>query len=565
MELSRSKVGRPALKESPALASAVVDYPGFDAPAPSSEQVRAQVIKILRNSPLSRSARTRRLLQYVIEQALAGNSKRLKQYAIATEVLGRSSDFDPDIDPVVRLEAGKLRRVLEDYYLRAGANDPVRISIPKGGYVPTFELIDRETHVAGGAEQSESARANPANLGTAPGVQRVLVMAPHFQPKTEASQALTEGLFEQLIVELARYRDISVATPINATKPGDASIDAVGAGIKNQARFVVSGSARQNGEQIRVTVRLHDVRAASITWIECFDLNASSGLNLQAEDTIARNIAGAIADYYGVIAHTLSLQSVHSVSQPWNVQDAIQRHRYLARTLTERVYRLARADLQVGILQAAYHPMIWAALAHTIFYGNVLGFDEDENWMAVVYRYAQRSFELDHKCAFGHVVMALHALYRRELDDVLETCKRIMHDNPHAPSTKLSAGFFRTLAGDWDNGAAMLNSALSVLLHPPAWAYRVTFLCDYRRRNYAEALREISKYHAAENFTPPLLRAAALAQLGRLEEAAASVAEVLRICPRFRDIAPGYFRYLTAFDDISDHIMEGLHKAGLRL
>jgi len=565
VELTRSKVGRPAVKEVPALASTVADCSALDAPAPSSEQVRTQVIKILQNSPLSRSARTRRLLQYIIEQALAGNSKRLKQYAIATEVLGRGTDFDPDTDPVVRLEAGKLRRLLEDYYLRAGSNDLVRISIPKGGYVPTFELIDRETHVAGGAAPLESAQANAGSLATAPGVQRVLVMPPHFQPKTEASQALMEGLFEQLTVELARYRDISVTTPINATKPGEASIDPVGTGIKNQARYVVSGSARQNGEQIRITVRLHDVRAGSIIWIECFDLNASSGLNLQAEDTIARNIAGAIADYYGVIAHTLSLQSVHSVARSWNAQDAIQRHRYLARTLTERIYRLARADLQVGIVQAAYHPMIWAALAHTIFYGNVLGFDEDENWMALVHRYARRSFELDHKCAFGHVVMALHALYQREIDDVLETCKRIMHDNPHAPSTKLSAGFFRALAGDWDNGAEMLNSALSVLLHPPAWAYRVTFLCDYRKKHYAEALHEISKYNAAENFTPPLLRAAALAQLGRREEAAASVVEVLRICPRFHNIAPRYFRYLTAFDDISDHIMEGLHQAGLRL
>ena len=160
--------------------------------------------------------------------------------------------------------------------------------------------------------------------------------------------------------------------------------------------------------------------------------------------------------------------------------------------------------------------------------------------------------------------MALHGLYHREFDDVLETCKRILQDNPHAPSTKLSAGFFRALAGDWDNGTEMLNSALSVLLHPPGWAYRVTFLNHYRRKNYGEALHEIGKYHAPENFTPPLLRAAALAQLGRIEESSSSVTEVLRICPRFTEIAPRYFRYLTAFDDIREHLMTGLHKAGLK-
>jgi tetratricopeptide (TPR) repeat protein len=226
---------------------------------------------------------------------------------------------------------------------------------------------------------------------------------------------------------------------------------------------------------------------------------------------------------------------------------------------------LARADLEIGIVQAPFHPVMWAALGHTIFYGNVLGFDEEEGWMTTVYRHAQRSFELDHRSALGHVVMALHGLYQGELDHVIATCNRIEQDNAHAPSTLLSAGFFRSLAGDWDHGIEMLNSALSVLLHPPGWAYRATFLNHYRKKNYIEALYEIDNYHAPENFTPSLLRAAALAQLGRSEEASLAAAEVVRICPRFTEISSRYFRYLTAFDDIADHLMSGLCKAGLRL
>jgi tetratricopeptide (TPR) repeat protein len=90
-------------------------------------------------------------------------------------------------------------------------------------------------------------------------------------------------------------------------------------------------------------------------------------------------------------------------------------------------------------------------------------------------------------------------------------------------------------------------------------------LDHYRRKSYLEALYQIDKYHAAENFTPALLRAAALAQLGRRQEAENSLAEVLRIAPRFFEIAPKYFRYLTAFDDILDHLMCGLIKAGLKV
>ena len=245
-------------------------------------------------------------------------------------------------------------------------------------------------------------------------------------------------------------------------------VDPVGAGLKSQARFVVSGGVRQNGEQSEshFACMMFEQDRSYGSNVSTSDANAAFGL--QSEEKTARYIAGAIADYYGVISHTLSLQSVYSASKLWNLQDAIQRHRYLARTLTERVYRIARADLEVGTTQAPFHPMIWAALAHTIFYGNVLGFDDDENWMPLVYRYAQRSFELDHKCAFGHVVMGLHGLYKRELQDVFETCKRIMNDNPHAPSTKLSAGFFLALAGDWANGVEMINSALSSCFIPQA-------------------------------------------------------------------------------------------------
>ena len=555
MELAKTKLRHARVEAG--LAPVMAGYAPSGAGIPTPQQILAQTEKILQAATFARSNRSRKLLQYLIDQTLAGNAKRLKQYSIATDALGRGSDFDPDTDPIVRLEASKLRRALDDYYLRSGSCDAIRISVPKGSYVPTFELIDEKAD----STAVTSAAVNPVNFTTALSVQRLLILPFQVQAKSDTIQELTEGLFEQLNVELARYSDISLVSEPQC----EAANDPVGAGNKAHARFVISGGTRQNGEQIRITVRLHDARANSIIWMDCFDFDATARLGLQAEETIARRIAGAVADYYGVISHSLSLQSVYSTAKPWNLQDTIQRHRYLARTLTERVYRVARADLEQGMTQAAFHPMIWAALAHTIFYGNVLGFDDENGWMTTVYRHAQRSFELDHRCALGHVVMALHGLYQRELDDVIETCKRIEQDNPHAPSTHLSAGFFRALAGDWDHGIATLNSALSVLLHPPGWAYRATFLNHYRRKNYTEALYEIDKYHAPENFTPSLLRAAALAQLGRIDEASNSAAEVMRICPRFAEISPRYFRYLSAFDDITDHVMQGLRKAGMKL
>lgn len=98
---------------------------------PAAEDVRAQLEILLASPDLDAPARARRFLHYVVEETLAGRAERIKAYAIGTEVFERSADFDAQSDPVVRIEAGRLRRALEHYYLSGGTLDPVVISIPK--------------------------------------------------------------------------------------------------------------------------------------------------------------------------------------------------------------------------------------------------------------------------------------------------------------------------------------------------------------------------------------------------------------------------------------------------
>src|SRR5688500_7518948 len=93
---------------------------------------------MLNSAAFEATGRQRRLLSPVGEETLAGRGDRIKAYSIAVEVFGRDMAFDPQTDPIVRIEAGHLRRGLERYYLTAGHGDPILITIPKGGYVPTF-------------------------------------------------------------------------------------------------------------------------------------------------------------------------------------------------------------------------------------------------------------------------------------------------------------------------------------------------------------------------------------------------------------------------------------------
>jgi hypothetical protein len=106
----------------------------------SPTSLHAQLERIQASEGFARSRNLSRFLQFVVEQSLAGRSEGLKEYLVGVEVFGRGDDFDPRIDPIVRVQAAKLRAKLASYYRSEGAGDPLVIELPKGGYVPVFVL-----------------------------------------------------------------------------------------------------------------------------------------------------------------------------------------------------------------------------------------------------------------------------------------------------------------------------------------------------------------------------------------------------------------------------------------
>ena len=102
--------------------------------------IRHQLDRILNSGPFHQSQRRQRFLEYLVNETLAGRSDRLKGYNIALEVFDRPETFDPIFDPVVRIEAGRLREKLREYYETDGQSDPIRIDLPKGTYTPQIEF-----------------------------------------------------------------------------------------------------------------------------------------------------------------------------------------------------------------------------------------------------------------------------------------------------------------------------------------------------------------------------------------------------------------------------------------
>lgn len=108
---------------------------------PPSEEVLTYLQTILSSDVFSGAARQQRLLRHLVQRRLEGKSNELKEYTLGVEVFDRGEDFDPRLDPIVRVEASRLRSRLQKYYDAPGAGDRVRISLPRGAYVPSFDDV----------------------------------------------------------------------------------------------------------------------------------------------------------------------------------------------------------------------------------------------------------------------------------------------------------------------------------------------------------------------------------------------------------------------------------------
>ena len=115
------------------LSKPTLAHTGGVTPIPGPD-VRAELDRILASKGFATAGRLSKLLRYVVEKTLAGETDQLKEYAVGIEVFERDEKYDPRLDSIVRVEAGRLRSRLDEYYNGDGAASAIRISLPKGGY-----------------------------------------------------------------------------------------------------------------------------------------------------------------------------------------------------------------------------------------------------------------------------------------------------------------------------------------------------------------------------------------------------------------------------------------------
>jgi TolB-like protein len=262
----------------------------------SAAGVREELERILGSAPFLNSRRPSQFLRFVVEITLAGEGDRIKEYLIAVEVFGRPEHYDPKGDAIVRIEAGRLRKKLAEYYSGPGRNDDVIIELPKGRYVPDFqprssakqpEIIYTEPGKSSRILRKGAAAlaliaavalaaAYYVRLRSSTSVPKSIAVLPFLDLSgAPGREYLSVGVTEELTTGLAETTGLRVVAATSALQFRGKADDVRKIGRALNAEAVLEGSIGQSGNGLRIHAQLIDARNGYHLWSKAYDVQSA--------------------------------------------------------------------------------------------------------------------------------------------------------------------------------------------------------------------------------------------------------------------------------------------------
>jgi adenylate cyclase len=523
----------------------------------SHQAVREELRRVLAHPEFLASHKRRDFLTYVVEETLAGRADLIKGYTIAMEVFGRGEDFDSGLDPIVRIEAGKLRRELERYYLVAGTEDPVRIDIPKGRYVPLFI---ENPGPGTGAPAEEAAQASM--IGATPSVA---VMPLENLTGDAGQEYFSHGLLADLAIELGRYQDI-IAIPGGGSGPAPNDPDSAKvAGARLGARFILDGTLRRDSERAKVTMHLTDTATGRQVWSEAYACRLDPAEVISTQESIAREVVSTIAGETGIISQRLSREIRAKKPSDLTTYEAMLRYHYYMLVMTPESFRNAFSALKAAVEREPDYGSACSAFANLHCHAHVWDLPAFENPLETARKYARKGMTIDPANQLTRIVMAYVHLLRGELGSARSEADIALSLNPNSAYYAGTIGYVLVLAGDFDRGRSLVEKAVALNPCHPRWFHHAIWLDDYRKENYEASYRAAMTAGPNLGFWHPVVCAASLGMLQRKEQARAYLAELRRLKPDFEDRARELIARVLKIESISEQVIYGLRKAGLKV
>jgi adenylate cyclase len=510
--------------------------------------VRRELEQILLSPDFDAAPRSRKFLRFVVEEALAGRGEELTQAALATQVFGRRGDFDPVVDPIVRIQAGRLRRSLERYYLLAGKADSLRIELPRGAYVPA---IRSAASPAPAAPPSMEARPPGGGVGTEwPSVTVGPIEGGASNP---GQDELATRFADLLTVELGRYHDVRVVIQ----RPGEAE-------PRERARFEIRCRLERESEDWVVTVRLLDRTTGEQIWGDEFR-TPGPDRRWGSVDDVARVIAARVGAEHGAIVQALWAEYRRRPGAAGGTYAAILgAYNFLyARDLRDLVP--AMEGLRKAVAEEPGAPVAWTFLSRLCQINHVFELSDAAGSLDESIGFAYQALRLDPTSVRVRCVLAASLLTKGELESGRDELEQALRQSPGSLVYREMVGWLLAFLGDWERGIALVRDAMERNPYHLPHAHFALWADHLRRGDFEGAYRAALEYRDPAFFWRSLMRACCLGHLGRTEEAEATAAELRKEKPAIEERGRLLIGYYIKAPELQASIEEGLRKAGVTL
>jgi len=536
---------------------------------PTPAAVREQLGRITASATFRNADRASRLLSFLVEENLKDPSVSLKEYRVAVDLFARPESFDPKSDSIVRTAARELRFKLRDFYESEGAGDPILIDLPKGSYVPSYALRQRQAGASGKRlRRLFFAAAVVATAALAGAVLHMLSLAQRETPVTVAvlpfdtlsdaqeDNYMCQGLVDEVTTALANVEGLRVIARTSAAKLKDAP-DPVAAARQLKISAVLEGSLRRSGDTYRVSAQLIRTSDGYHQWSRTF---VEPGASLPAISTAAAvEIAGAL------LPRAPARKANPATTVPAKAREQYWRGRYLRRQRPVAAVRQAADAFQSAVESDPKFAAGWAALAEawsTIAFHQMeapgsqqaiaksreaaaraidldpsneeghrvraaIHFFHDWDWPAAE-RDFRRALRLNPSNHRTHYWYALGLLSQERIDEAVAQARMARDLDPLSFTVSNDLGVVYYCARRYDEAVQLARNALAT--DPNYLAAHALLGCCYSaKRDYAAAIREFETALAGEERFSYLLGRLghALAASGRRREARAILSKLL--------------------------------------
>jgi adenylate cyclase len=521
-------------------------------------QIRSELERVLRSKDFSGSERHRRFLSYIVEETLAGRADRLKAYNIATTAFSRSADFDPQQDSIVRIEAGRLRRALDHFYLTEGRDHDVQIAIPKGSYVPLFRSA------GDGAFSDHPDPPASSAAGHSRRAPRILVLPFEQEGENASVPGFSRGFVRQLIVGLTRFNSIYVY--------GTETTERLGRQLGDEARpdqirvdLILSGSISLWDGNFAVDLLLQDTETLRYHWAEKFTRKFEPESIIALRDEVAAIIVQRLAQPYGIIFSWALDDQGGSPQTLDGYRAVIEFYQYIRSFQLDRL-RPVRRRLEEAVERDPTFGEGHACLSH--LYSQHARFmssnvEELRRHAERAFHHARQALLLAPNSSHAHHALGLAYWFTGETTRAFESYRTALALNPNDTDLMADLGLRYCQRMEWEKGVPLVEE--SFRRNPcQSGTYRMALvLYHFSEGQYEEALRQAHLLDAPDVVYQHIAVAACCARLGLNQDAEAAIADLVRIEPDYELRMTSDLASRSIHPKLAHNFISALREAGI--